>query len=186
MSIDLRIWLLRLVNFVVGKWLCPLTQGKLAYSTHKYSPNLSPAPPSLAMMTMTAMGEDISQTALLPTIGTKMKMALFLLRTHAAAAARLFFAVLNQDVTSAGRFHFGVRGPQTPPAAVIYIKGSPRRRQPPARYPRSRILVVEFLDIASPFCLVCGYGISSCSVLKYWLGNEKKEVLGCCNVQKFY
>ena len=73
-------------------------------------------------MTMTAMGEDISQTALLPTIGTKMKMALFLLRTHAAAAARLFFAVLNQDVTSAGRFHFNSGGASA--AVVIYIKGS--------------------------------------------------------------
>ena len=39
---------------------------------------------------------------------------------------------------------------------------------------------------ALPFCLVCGRGISSCSVLKYWLGNEKQEVLGCCNVRKFY
>ena len=39
---------------------------------------------------------------------------------------------------------------------------------------------------ALPFCLVCGYGISSCSVLKYWLENEKQEVLGCCNVREFY
>ena len=36
-----------LVNFVLGNWLCPLSQGKLAQSTHdKSSPNLSPAPPS--------------------------------------------------------------------------------------------------------------------------------------------
>ena len=39
---------------------------------------------------------------------------------------------------------------------------------------------------ALPFCPVCGCGISSCSVLKYWLGNEKQEVLGCWNVRKFY
>ena len=36
---------------------------------------------------------------------------------------------------------------------------------------------------ALPFCPVCGYGISSCSVLKYWLEKEKQEVLGCCNVR---
>ena len=35
---------------------------------------------------------------------------------------------------------------------------------------------------ALPFCPVCGCGISSCSVLKYWLRNEKQELLGCCNV----
>ena len=39
---------------------------------------------------------------------------------------------------------------------------------------------------ALPFCPVCGCGISSCSVLKYWLWNEKQEVLCCCNVRKFY
>ena len=38
---------------------------------------------------------------------------------------------------------------------------------------------------ALPFCMVCGCDISSCSVLKYWLQNEKQEVLGCCNVRKF-
>ena len=41
-------------------------------------------------------------------------------------------------------------------------------------------------DPALPFCPVCGRGLSSCSVLKYWLGNEKQELLGCCYVQKFY
>ena len=35
---------------------------------------------------------------------------------------------------------------------------------------------------ALPFCPVCGCGISSYSVPKYWLENEKQEVLGCCNV----
>ena len=39
---------------------------------------------------------------------------------------------------------------------------------------------------ALPFRLVCGRGISCCSVLKYWLGNEKQEVLGCCNVRESY
>ena len=39
---------------------------------------------------------------------------------------------------------------------------------------------------ALPLCMVCGHGISSCSVLKYWLENEKHEVVGCCNVLKFY
>ena len=29
---------------------------------------------------------------------------------------------------------------------------------------------------ALPVCPVCGCGISSCSVLKYWLENEKQEV----------
>ena len=33
-------------------------------------------------------------------------------------------------------------------------------------------------------CLVCGRGISSCSMLKYWLEHEKQEVLGCCIVWK--
>ena len=28
--------------------------------------------------------------------------------------------------------------------------------------------------------------MSPCSVDKYWLENEKQEVLGCCNVRKFY
>ena len=38
-----------------------------------------------------------------------------------------------------------------------------------------------------PFWLVCGCVISSCSVLKYGLGNEKEDVLmGCCTVWKFY
>ena len=39
---------------------------------------------------------------------------------------------------------------------------------------------------APPFCLVCGCGISSCSVLKYWLGSGKQEVLGCGNVPESY
>ena len=41
-------------------------------------------------------------------------------------------------------------------------------------------------NLALPFCPVCGCGISSCSALKYWLENEKQEVLGCWNVRKFY
>ena len=39
---------------------------------------------------------------------------------------------------------------------------------------------------ALPFCPVCGPVISSCSMLKYWLENEKQEVLGCCNVRESY
>ena len=45
------------------------------------------------------------------------------------------------------------------------------------------IIVGHCNNPAMLFCLVCGDGISSCSVLKYWLGNEKQGVLGCCNVQ---
>ena len=52
-------------------------------------------------------------------------------------------------------------------------------------------MLVEFPDIAAtqhalPFCLVCGHGISSFTVLKYWLENEKQQVLGCCNVRESY
>ena len=39
---------------------------------------------------------------------------------------------------------------------------------------------------ALPFCPVCGRGISSCSVLKYWLENEEQEMWVCCNVRESY
>ena len=51
---------------------------------------------------------------------------------------------------------------------------------------RSPRIIGHCNNPALPFCLVCGRGISSCSVLKYWLENGKQEVLGCCNVRESY
>ena len=45
--LDFKICMLGLVIFLFINWLCPLMQGKSAQSTHKQSPKLSPAPPSL-------------------------------------------------------------------------------------------------------------------------------------------
>ena len=47
--LDFEIWVLGLVNFVFVCWLCPLTQGNLAQSGRKLSPNLTPVSPNLLM-----------------------------------------------------------------------------------------------------------------------------------------
>ena len=82
---------------------------------------------------------DISQSAfgVHPTIGMKMKMALFPLPPfdHSSFQSpqsphprRAFFAVLNQDVTSAGRFHFNSGGGRHLHKRQRRVEG---RRQPP-------------------------------------------------------
>ena len=76
------------------------------------------------------------------------------------------------------------------------FEAMPRRRsivRPSVRI-RTDILALKHLsrilghcnNPALPFCLFCGRGIFSFSVLKHWLWCEKQEVLGCCNVLESY